>query len=335
MLAGGTGSRLHPVTRRTSKQLLPVDDKPMTYYPLSVHMLAGIHDVLVITTPEDWDTFERLLGDGSQWGLQIGYATQDSPDGLAHAFLIGADFLDGHGASLVLGDNLFYGSGLSKLAAGAAARRSGATVFGHHVEDPERYGIVDLDANGCPTKIEEKPTNPTSHWAVTRALLLRRASRRGGRSRQAVGARRTRDHLGASRLLPRAGRTGRGATQPRLRRRHAPRRRSVHGEEHLRPVSAEPARRRATMTERMKFLVTGGKGFIGSAVVRHPINHTDHDVVNVDKMTYAATDSPAAFIQTNLVGSSGHATRAALPAGSPCTGQAQKRDPRVDPGRRG
>jgi glucose-1-phosphate thymidylyltransferase len=167
ILAGGTGSRLHPVTRGTSKQLLPVYDKPMIYYPLSVHMLAGLREVLVITTRDDRAAFERLLGDGSQWGMQIAYATQDSPDGLAQAFLIGAEFLDGAGASLVLGDNLFYGAGFSSLAATAVSRPSGATVFGYHVKDPERYGIVDLDADGRPTKIEEKPSEPTSNWAVT------------------------------------------------------------------------------------------------------------------------------------------------------------------------
>lgn len=167
VLAGGTGSRLHPVTRGTSKQLLPVYDKPMIYYPLSVHMLAGIREVLIITTPEDRAGFERLLGDGSQWGLQLEYATQPSPDGLAQAFLIGSDFLAGQGASLVLGDNLFYGAGFSKLVADAAARPSGATVFGYHVKDPQRYGIVDLDAAGRPKKIEEKPESPSSNWAVT------------------------------------------------------------------------------------------------------------------------------------------------------------------------
>ena len=167
ILAGGTGSRLHPVTRGTSKQLLPVYDKPMIYYPLSVHMLAGIREILIITTPEDRAGFERLLGDGSQWGLQLEYATQPSPDGLAQAFLIGSDFLDGQGASLVLGDNLFYGAGFSKLVADAAARPSGATVFGYHVKDPQRYGIVDLDAAGRPKKIEEKPESPSSNWAVT------------------------------------------------------------------------------------------------------------------------------------------------------------------------
>jgi glucose-1-phosphate thymidylyltransferase len=167
ILAGGTGSRLHPVTLGISKQLLPVYDKPMIYYPLSVHMLAGIREVLIITTPGDRASFERLLGDGSQWGMQLEYATQPSPDGLAQAFLIGADFLDGQGASLVLGDNLFFGAGLSKLVAGAAARPSGATIFGYHVKDPQRYGIVDLDADGVPTKIEEKPDHARSNWAVT------------------------------------------------------------------------------------------------------------------------------------------------------------------------
>lgn len=167
ILAGGTGSRLHPVTRGTSKQLLPVYDKPMIYYPLSVHMLAGIRQTLIITTPDDRAGFERLLGDGSQWGLNLKYATQPSPDGLAQAFLIGAEFLDGQAASLVLGDNMFYGAGFSHLVKNAANQSSGATVFGYHVKDPQRYGIVDLDPNGRPTKIEEKPENPKSHWAVT------------------------------------------------------------------------------------------------------------------------------------------------------------------------
>ena len=216
ILAGGTGSRLHPVTLGTSKQLLPVYDKPMIYYPLSVHMLAGIREVLVITTPDDRAGFERLLGDGSQWGLRLEYATQPSPDGLAQAFLIGADFLDGQGASLVLGDNLFYGAGLSNLVAGAAARPSGATVFGYHVKDPQRYGIVDLDADGRPTKIEEKPSNPTSHWAVTGLYYFDERVVEAARTGQAVGARRARDHLG-DRLLPRTGRVDRRATQPRIR----------------------------------------------------------------------------------------------------------------------
>ena len=167
ILAGGTGSRLHPVTLGTSKQLLPVYDKPMIYYPLSVQMLAGIREVLVITTPEDAAAFQRLLGDGSQWGIRLEYAVQASPDGLAQAFLIGAEFLDGGGASLVLGDNLFYGAGLSKMVTDAADRETGSTVFGYHVKDPQRYGIVELNDEGRPVSIEEKPATPKSHWAVT------------------------------------------------------------------------------------------------------------------------------------------------------------------------
>ena len=167
VLAGGTGSRLHPVTLGTSKQLLPVYDKPMIYYPLSIHMLAGLREILIITTPEDRPAFERLLGDGSQWGLRLDYAVQPRPEGLAQAFVIGADFLDGQGASLVLGDNLFYGAGLSDAVRTAAGESSGATVFGYHVKDPERYGIVELDDDGAPLSIEEKPDSPRSHWAVT------------------------------------------------------------------------------------------------------------------------------------------------------------------------
>ena len=167
ILAGGTGSRLHPVTLGTSKQLLPVYDKPMIYYPLSIHMLAGIREVLIITTPEDRAAFERLLGDGSAWGMDLQYAVQPKPEGLAQAFLIGAEFLDGDGASLVLGDNMFYGAGLSKLVQRAATKPSGATVFGYHVKDPERYGIVEIDDAGTALSIEEKPSDPKSHWAVT------------------------------------------------------------------------------------------------------------------------------------------------------------------------
>ena len=167
ILAGGTGSRLHPVTRGTSKQLLPVYDKPMVYYPLSVQMLAGLREVLIITTPEDSAAFQRLLGDGSQWGIELTYAVQPRPEGLAQAFLIGAEFLDGGGASLVLGDNLFYGAGLSDMVAAAAARDRGATIFGYQVNDPQRYGIVELDAEGRPVSIEEKPERARSNWAVT------------------------------------------------------------------------------------------------------------------------------------------------------------------------
>ena len=167
ILAGGTGSRLHPLTLGTSKQLLPVYDKPMIYYPLSVQLLGGIREVLIITTPDDAASFRRLLGDGAQWGIDLQYAVQEHPEGLAQAFLIGAEFLDGGGASLVLGDNLFYGAGLSDLVTAAAGRDVGATIFGYQVNDPQRYGIVELDADDRPVSIEEKPEDPRSNWAVT------------------------------------------------------------------------------------------------------------------------------------------------------------------------
>jgi glucose-1-phosphate thymidylyltransferase len=167
LLAGGTGTRLFPITRGVSKQLLPVYDKPMVYYPLSVLMLAGIRDVLVITTPEDQASFQRLLGDGSRVGLSISYAAQPKPDGIAQAFLIGRAFLAGDPAALVLGDNMFYGHGLPEALRDASARESGGTVFGYWVRDPERYGVVELDAQNRALSIEEKPKQPKSNWAVT------------------------------------------------------------------------------------------------------------------------------------------------------------------------
>jgi glucose-1-phosphate thymidylyltransferase len=172
ILAGGSGTRLWPITMGVSKQLLPVYDKPMIYYPLSVLMLAGIREIAVITTPEDQTQFQRLMGDGNQWGLQLSWITQLSPDGLAQAYLLAEEFLAGAPSAMVLGDNIFFGHGLPEILAAADARETGGTVFGYHVTDPERYGVVDFDADGAVRAIVEKPVVPPSNYAVTGLYFL-------------------------------------------------------------------------------------------------------------------------------------------------------------------
>jgi len=167
ILAGGSGTRLYPLTIAVSKQLLPIYDKPMVYYPLTVLMLTGIHDILIITAPEDQEQFQRLLGDGSQWGINLSYKIQPSPEGLAQAFILAEDFLAGAPSAMVLGDNIFFGHGLPEVLAAADAQTSGATVFGYHVSDPERYGVVDFDVDGTVRAIIEKPEVPPSNYAVT------------------------------------------------------------------------------------------------------------------------------------------------------------------------
>jgi len=167
ILAGGSGTRLHPITLGVSKQLLPIYDKPMIYYPLSVLMLANIREIIIISTPEDISRYEGLLGDGSKWGMEFSYAIQEKPEGLAQAFIIAEEFIGSSSVSLILGDNIYYGAGLSELVQSAASRESGATVFGYQVNDPERFGVVEFDADNRAISIEEKPINPRSNFAVT------------------------------------------------------------------------------------------------------------------------------------------------------------------------
>ncbi len=200
ILAGGAGTRLHPITMSLSKQLLPVYDKPMIYYPLAALMSAGIRDYLIITTPRDQTAFRDLLGSGAQWGLSFEYVVQEVPNGIAQALIFGETFLDGAPSALILGDNIFYGANLTPLLISAAQRESGATVFGYYVQDPERYGVVQFDAAGRVTDLLEKPKSPPSNYAVTGIYFYDGRASAFAKALDAVAARRARDHRLESRL---------------------------------------------------------------------------------------------------------------------------------------
>ena len=223
ILAGGAGTRLHPITMSLSKQLLPVYDKPMIYYPLAALMLAGIREFLIITTPRDQAAFRELLGSGTQWGMSFDYVVQDTPNGIAQALILGEAFLGGAPSALILGDNIFYGANLTGLLQSAAARESGATVFGYYVQDPERYGVVQFDADGRVTDLLEKPAAPPSNYAVTGIYFYDGRAPAFARALKAFATRRARDHGLESRLLEnwRAARRTPGARHGLARYRHA------------------------------------------------------------------------------------------------------------------